>query len=298
MTTEINGMVITDTHVGSICAPWHPDYETPEGNTYGMNEGQQLLWDYFKDVGREAERRKIDLILQLDDVVDGSNYYGKGRGLMTPDLNVQTKVAELMFKDAILSRNPNAHIYSVTGTNYHHSVDYDLTTHMMDNLRVFLKEHRDSDLKGNPVHHYPQGFKNLGVKAGESEANIFFRHGSSRAFIYIAQMLQRESWSAARAVYEGKVPNVDLIFMGHNHTWLSISQARPQIALCPCWKTVDVWSGKKRYFNYQPDIGCAFFKVSEKRFHPLRVTANIEVDAVLYRPPRILDSVSLWEKQK
>lgn len=294
--TEIHGMIITDTHVGNICAPWHPDYVTAEGNRPGMNEGQHLLWEYFQDVGKEAERRKVDLILQLDDIVDGSNYFSRGRGLMTPDLNIQATVAGMMFEDAILSRNPNVQIYSVTGSKYHHSQDYDLTSHMMDNLRRYLKDHRDQDLKGDPVHHYPQGFKNLGVKAGETQASIFFRHGTSQAFIYMAQMLQRESWSAARAVYEGKVPNVDLILMGHNHTWLSISQARPQIALCPCWKTVDVYLGKKRYFNYQPDIGCAFFKVTERKLHPLRVSANIEVDAVLYRPPRILDGVSLWEK--
>lgn len=270
-------LVLSDIHVGSRFGLWHPDYESEKVNKVKLNPIQRQLWKYFNVMIEELRLIEPDLVILNGDLVDGANPRMAGYGLVTSNVDDQAACFERLYK-MLPVKNPRK-CYVTVGSDYH-EIKY-ASVHRM------IAE----NLTGDPDEYFLGEGKELHV----GPYVIDVAHGSSKAFIYIEQMLGRIRMFMLSAAELFKASYADLIVRSHLHFFVEIKtmgrrvvktrlgepMVIPQRAIVtPGFQAQTDYMRKVERYKMLPDIGYVIIRLEKD---------DLKVDERLFRPLDIKD---------
>ena len=249
-------VIISDLHVGSIFAPFPPDFKTKEGNRVGLNKGQMKLFKDFLKFKKEIKEFNPDIILLLGDLVQGYNPKEFGQLVMPCDLVDQAEAVVYLLQDICEKKM----IFGVPGTLYHKGVEFHPEKVIVEKL-------------GGKYFSY--GVKTLLIE----KFYVNIGHGATGSNLYKLFVLERESMFVKLSEHMKKISPIDIIIRGHLH-WAGFFYL-PNLKIFylqnPCWQAWFPIKKSLRYFGlYQPDIGGIFLEIpSQKDFNKIRVAFKL-----------------------
>jgi hypothetical protein len=220
--------VIGDVHAGSDSAVSPAEIELDSGNVISANEVQLALLHEFEKMCDTVG--KVDLLILNGDLVDGQNYIGKGKGILTSDMARQVDTAV-----EVISNINFRKVVGCSGTPYHVERNPNLDKMVIEKLGgVCLDE----------------------VSITVEETRIYANHRTSirmngnRAQSITTDMIMSE----LNAESFGK--KVDVIFKSHAHYYMCVDNSRTLGFVCPCWKGRDEYARSATSpFSFLPHIG-------------------------------------------
>lgn len=256
--------VVSDMHIGSRYAMW------PEKTVIGgkeVEEGREKLRKYWNEFLNVCDELEIDTVLMAGDILHGQNVKGRGKMLITTDLNEQVEAAE-----ALLSRllNGRKSVW-VEGSEYHSSTP----GHSPEqNLCNKLSEKYDTYWKGVVAN----------LKIAGTDRIINLSHGGSSAVVYRETVMAREIMWGKVGIANKKLPKIDVFVHGHWHWFAYVHEYDVHVVQVPCWVAFEpIQRFIKFYVRFQPDIGGVIIMIDDK--------SRIVVWHFLYDVPRIADKV-------
>jgi predicted phosphodiesterase len=228
-------LVIGDTHVGSDVALMPEEIMLRSRNRISANEVQLAIlkeyYDMIDDVGT------VDILVLNGDLVDGTNYYGEGVGVLTTHMPTQAKVAV-----ELLSEIKARRVVGCPGTAYHSKKNPNLDEQVIEALG--------------------------GVCMDEVGLNI----GQTRFYANHRTSVRMNQWEArpqsvAKDILMAELNAMDfgkfdIICKGHAHYYIGLDNGSSVGFVCPCWKGRDDFAKKSvNPFAFNPSIGWLMFNI-------------------------------------
>lgn len=258
--------LVGDLHCGSALAVCPPRFLSQYDFEIHASEGQRQIWDSWLKFCDICNHFKVDMIIVLGDILDGSNRKRPGKWRILTDLDDQKEVAIATLQHLV---NPNQNgrrkLMALSGSDYHTSQDVNCERDIIK--KVFGGEH----------------FGGLGtIDIIGTNRSINIRHEMTSAQIYDAMVLQRIGFFQKVAEADGVVDRADILAAGHLHKFLHIHGYNQHLLLVPGWKAFEPWAPlTKGYPKTMPQIGgCILFIDDSDR---------IIVHHYLYPVPHIAD---------
>jgi len=113
-------VVLSDEHCGHISGLTHPDYQGKFINDEiskhdKLTRNQKEHWNFFETSIRNLQKeKKIDILVNNGDMIDGDGWRSGGTELLTTDRNLQIKMAQKVVETVNASNN-----VIIAGTGYH-----------------------------------------------------------------------------------------------------------------------------------------------------------------------------------
>ena len=228
--------VYSDTHVGSKYSILPHNFTTKEGNTIGLNDGQEYLLEHWNYCRKVCDRFGADTILLVGDLIHGLHRKKQGEGLILSELEDQKDACIKLFKPLCKGRT----VIGVSGTDYHNSQDTKTEKQIIE----------DEDIGGTYCGYVING----DIKGTKRTMNVM--HGKSGAVIYPETVAGREMLFFKEAVYDKKLPKPDILIRAHNHFYMHLHKRGMHFIKNPCWTILEPSDYTvKNYEKWQPDLG-------------------------------------------
>lgn len=222
-------LVIGDLHVGSDVAVSPEEIKLDSGNVISANEIQLTILRQFQEMCDIAG--KVDLLILNGDLVDGQNFVGRGKGILTTDMCKQVDTAVDLISEINFRK-----VVGCCGTPYHVDRNPNLDKMTIEKLGgVCLDE----------------------ISIIVEQTRIYANHrtpvrmsGGHRSQSISTDMLMSE----LNAESFGK--KVDVIFKSHAHYYLAYDNSKTLGFVCPCWKSRDEFAKSSTSpFAFLPSLG-------------------------------------------
>ena len=261
---------VSDVHCGTMYSIMPENFQLKEGNPLPLNDGQKLILEYWESFWKECDGENVDTVVWCSDLIHGQNPIERGTQLLTTDFNEQIRMfLELAKPKAIGRKN-----HFVSGSGYHRGVRGGSPDEVICNV---INEMDNTE----GIWHGP-----LALGPFEpSQKTFFISHGESQAFIYRAQVIDRENLHMNAAIGLEKIPKIHAVINGHWHCSEYHMINRQHHIQVGCWCAFLPWRGSmKLYPRMQPDIGGTIVKITDDD--------EIIVKEYVYSPnPKICDYV-------
>lgn len=227
---------IADLHVGSRFALNPPQFLTPEKLGLELHGGLLQIWTYWLDFCRKCTENKVDTVVILGDLMDGQNHRENAANLLTPSMDEQKDMAEMVLREICRNRK----LIMIGGSGYHKGQGNN------------SNPEKDVCVRFNGE--WLGSIKNVRFKPSDKMFNL--AHGESGAYIYREMLMGREMLFTKAAEALGKIPKIKVIARGHLHCFSHIHSSYMHFLQVPGWKAFE--PNKiflKSYAKMQPDIG-------------------------------------------
>lgn len=221
-------LVISDTHVGSVCAL------IPPNCGYVLNEVQQFLWDKWLQMIEAVG--EVDYVLCLGDMVEGLNPKEKGRQTV-PDILEQVKLAKLALNMIKCKRS----FLFVQGSPYHTGANPSADELLCEILNGEWLDEDGNFIADNIVFH--------------------IRHWQPYSKKPEGRYNSQQSESMIMRLNED---NADVILRGHTHRFNFSGNVHNIAISTPCWKSLDKFM--RRSSQELPDNGYIIFNVNGSNY--------------------------------
>jgi hypothetical protein len=253
---------VSDLHVGSPYGLWPNEFVCPTGHIIKASRGQLKILEYWNDFLIQCKRYKVDTIVSLGDVVDGTNRKEYGRDRMVTDLNLQILAARQLLEPVTKGRK----FFGVSGTGYHDSLDFR------------AEESLIKDLDGT----YWGLLRNIKLKGTKVVLNV--SHGRGGGTLYRSTKGDKELLFILAAEAAKKIDfHVDCFVRGHLHFYGYIDQAVNSYLACPGWTDWIPYPPSLGLIGKQPDIGFVIMLINNKN--------EISIKRKLFPLPNIAQGV-------
>lgn len=236
-------LCIGDMHVGSSYALFPKNYKTKYGGKIGLNETQQIIYDYWKETTTKIQKEfNPDTILLLGDLVQGLHIKRRGEDVLVCDLEEQERACLELLRPICYGKK----VAGIRGTDYHGSIDRNIESDIIVKL--------GGDFLGYAG--------NVLFKGTNRRANII--HGTSKASNH-SSASENEIKNFNNSYAKGKLDKFDLFIRAHYHISQHHHLTGCHYIINPCWQAFSLDSyTTKNYGKWQPDIGCTLIRIDEK----------------------------------
>lgn len=241
-------LILSDLHCGSQFGLLPPDYYNKERDlTLHQSKIQDFLWDHWmqmiKDVGT------VDKVICNGDIIDGTNYKGQGKDLLTTDVYVQCDIA----KTCLNMIKCNEFIFT-QGSGYHvgHNISADevLCNMMGGKWYGYFGDLIIDNITMN-VMHWGSYSKRSGSRFNSQQ-------------VMVNELLLEDT-------------SADIFIRSHTHYFAFSGTSKSLVVNTPCWKGLD---GHCSVTSQQrPDNGYVLFNING---------ADYSWDHVVFKVPRQL----------
>jgi hypothetical protein len=225
-------VVISDTHVGSIVAPWPEDSPLPDGGHWKPTKIQKWLWNNWKIQEEEIAALKPDAIIINGDEHDGTN--PKNAMIVTNRIDFQAGATVDLLQRL---RDMTNRFYMIAGTGWHTGNGSQHTTSIAEQL-----EATPNPETGEVV--WPDLLLGVG---GRDVIHIAHHVGSTVTSAYEATAMLRSLYDV-RAEFEKAygvtAPNVVGIVRSHRHRSIIVQKGNLIAACTPGWQFPTEFSNK------------------------------------------------------
>jgi len=241
---ETVALFISDLHVGSRWAIWHPNYTfkdgLDQGSTWGLNGIQERIWKYWQDFTQGLKKKNLvpDYIFLLGDLIDGPQRRGHGNEAVTQNLNEQAGCALQLLR--MILKKDSTIIRGLVGSDYHDERYYNVNEGICTSY----------------------GGKFSGITGIFNIGSHRFRmyHGKTQAYIYLEMIMGRRRMFAHEAMARNKLPEFEGIIMGHLHRWIHIKTMFKEdmdfhVVLLPGWQGQTTYEASIDPDKIIPEIG-------------------------------------------
>ncbi len=253
MSKQSKILVISDLHVGSIYALWHPDSEI-KGTRWNLNVLQNALWKAWNEMLETINKKRFDAIVVNGDVIDGIQQKSRGIPCITTDISEQAEGAICLLKDL---RKLTDHMFLIRGTEYHDSICGEAINEIGRALNC------DPFKKGQ----YSSAVLNLEING----SIINFSHYISvMTGLYRATALDREGvWASISG--KTKTPDAKCVVRSHLHYFIHVEHSSRHIVVTPCWQLHTEYEIRKGYYRFFPEIGIVIISVDNTEQDPISI---------------------------
>lgn len=273
------GMVVSDTHCGSIYGLLPPGFETYEGTAKLLNPGQEYLWACWDDFTWRAHNFEPEVIIANGDLIEGPQTKAKGFEVSLPSQDDQAKAAVATL-ELLKARVPNARWYFTRGTPYHVG-DWG-----------GVEEAIAAQMGGESYPSVGVGKRCREVLWMNVDGVIIeaAHHIGGASGFYRMTALDREAqWSAMAAKDSSKgVPRADVLFRSHVHFFGHVEHSSKQVVTTPCWKLQDSYARKGSLHRFHPDIGGVFYEIDGEKKSRGEVACKIEKELYSLPPVKVV----------
>jgi hypothetical protein len=265
------GVVISDTHDGSIYGMLPPGFTTFDGVEKHQNVGQKYLWECWLDFCARVKAWKPDFCIANGDLIDGPQRknFGSELTLHAPKDQCRSSIETLKYLRK--ATGPECKWYFTQGTPYH-------VGHWGE------AEESIAEAIG--------GTKYWSVGVGELCREVLWLRcegvvleaahhvGSASGFYRLTGIDREMQWSAMAGKDDLKgIPKADFLIRSHLHNYVNGEHASKQGLITPCWQLQTRYARKGSVARLLPDIGGLFLEVdgeSKKQGEaPVRVIKHI-----------------------
>lgn len=236
---------VGDLHVGSRYAIAPAGYRTQEDNAIHINEGQMTLLKHWDDFVEKCDEMQVDTVFLMGDLVDGPNYKGYARHLITSDLGDQIGMAVMLLRRLCEGRK----VYGVEGSKYH-VLPGGLSADQMVVQQL-------GGVWCGPI---------LVGRFQPCRLTFLIQHGEGGALLYRATEPDKENLHLNAAHGTGKIEKIDVSVKGHRHYHLYLVENGQHQIRVPCWCAfMPNRVYLKNYGRMQPDVGGVILELEENR---------------------------------
>ena len=241
-------VVVGDMHVGSTVGLWDT-YTDPQGHVIEGTDANKTLLEYWEHFWEWAKDMGFDSAYLLVDLCDGYNRHENGKNLTVVELEAQVEVAAKLLEPHVKGKK----IYSVSGSNYHQSMD--------TNLDRLVTQRLDGEWHGILSHLELEGTDQIFQLA----------HGSGSGTMYRESGMAREMMFLSMTV-KNKIPHdVNFLVRGHLHSYHYVDSDQRGYLYAPGWKLFFPWAPLlKSYGKNIPTIGGLILDVDDRGIRILK----------------------------
>lgn len=226
-------LVLSDTHVGSTVGVWPGEHRVEGGGTYRANEYQQWLHRCWRDMLKEAKRRRPDVLVLNGDIIQGTN--PRDGQLITNKTDIQQAAAYELLAPL---RACCGRMYYVRGTEWHEGKAAEFVEALAQNL----------DATRDPASGQWSWWE-LYLRAGDDVLHFAHHIGTSSVPWYEATVPLRDALmqlAELNRFFGSTAPNLRLMVRSHRHRYIHVS-APPdlQALVTPAWQLKTAFAHKK-----------------------------------------------------
>lgn len=268
---HMNALVIADMHVGSAYGIFPPGFTLSTGHGAKLNVGQRYLLKCWQHKIKHLPN-KLDYLLLMGDLINGSEHKDGGRGLTEIDPEWQTRAAQQLL-EPITKRA--ALIYYLKGSTYHAGVSG------TDEERLARTLTTTPDQWG----HHSHNWLILNIQG----IYLDLAHHQSVVTRYLNMPLEREIQFAQMSAADDQRPPVDLIIRAHAHRYLWLNLDGTLALSCPAWKLQDTFVQRSKLPNRRRSniIGSTLLNLQPNKRKPATINRADYIQHTLlwYRHP-------------
>lgn len=259
-----------DLHVLSKYGLAPLDFKDMEGNPLIPNKAQQKLLKHYMSFAAELDEVKADTVNIVGDILHGQNIKEAGIQVMSTNLDDQVSASVEMLKPIVRGRRA----FFWSGSGYHRST-------RGHNPEMDICNHKDLAIEAESTH-WMGPIANMMYSPSEKVFNV--QHGVTKAYIYLAMIMEREINDQLVAEALEQVPEADVIIHAHSHKFRHLHEHKKHMILLPCWNMYAPWHGSLlSYGKFQPDIGGVITLLDDGD--------RLDVWHFLYPVPRVVGDV-------
>jgi len=273
-TILVNG----DVHGGSPYAVCDEEgVMVPVGNEMNQvlpNKGQlKMYYDYWLKMEESAEEFSVDLVIDLADAIDGTDYYGCGSGVMSSMLDAQLDLTERLYKPIVKGRD----YVGCSGSPYHQSRDMQSHRNLKDRLSKYARKAAFVGSAGI-------------LTIPEIDKKLLIAHKASNAMLYTATMMDRELTYQKVAEANEQLPDIAYRITAHLHKAMHLDNGRQHYLQNPCWKSwYCIKNSTQLIGRRQTDIGWSIIQFDAEGRSTVKLfvynSPNIAIRELTIYPP-------------
>jgi hypothetical protein len=249
--SRIRGLVVGDTHCGSIYGLAKPGLKLSDDSELGLNPGQEHLWKCWQHMVGATKEIGFDFVVHMGDAIDGKQPRQKATELCLPLIKDQKALA-VECLSLIKEARPEAAWYFIAGTEYHDGDACEALDDIAERCGAI-------QYYGAGTGRYSREVLDLNI---ENVVLNFAHHVGGATGFYRTTPIDREAQWSAFAGKDGKVPRADSIHRAHLHHFVHIEHESKHGFIGPCWQLPTRFMRHRSAYRMMPSIGSYIVEIN------------------------------------